>query len=91
MTPQERFAENLAAARAVAGLTQDELADRCGLHRTAISLLERAIREPRLFTIIRLAAVLEVSTAQLCEGIDWSFAAHRFGVTPLRRQADRSS
>lgn len=32
--------------------SQEEFADRCGLHRTAIGLLERAERVPRLDTRI---------------------------------------
>ena len=55
MTPQERFAVNLRKARTEAGISQEELGDRCDLHRTEISLLERAGREPRLATIVKLA------------------------------------
>src|SRR5680860_1609005 len=54
-----RFAFNLRRARHAAGLSQQQLGDRCGLHRTEISLLERAGREPRLGTIVKLAGALE--------------------------------
>jgi transcriptional regulator with XRE-family HTH domain len=67
--PVEQFAENVRAARARRGLSQEALGDAAGLHRTEISLLERAVREPRLSTIVRLARALEVKAAELLKGI----------------------
>lgn len=43
-------------ARVGANLTQQELAERAGLHFTAISRLERGDREPRLATLQAVAA-----------------------------------
>lgn len=80
MNPQERFAANLRAARTKAGISQEELGDRCDLHRTEISLLERAGREPRLATIIKLAGALGTTAAELCEGIAWQPGNRRFDV-----------
>lgn len=70
MKPQERFAVNLRRARIGLGLSQEELARRCDLHRTEISLLERAGREPRLGTIVRLATALKTTPGALCDGIE---------------------
>jgi transcriptional regulator with XRE-family HTH domain len=67
--PVERFAENVRKARAQRGLSQEALGDAAGLHRTEISLLERAVREPRLSTIVRLARALKVGPAELLRGI----------------------
>ncbi len=78
VTPRERFAENLAKARRAAGITQDELADRCHLHRTEVSLLERAGREPRLGTLVKLASALQVSLESLCAGMSWDEERQRF-------------
>ena len=69
MPPVERFAANLRATREAAGLSQEALADASDMHRTEISLLERAQREPRLTTIVKLAAALAVPPAQLLDGI----------------------
>lgn len=69
MEPLERFAENLRANRHRSGLSQEALAEACDLHRTEISLLERAGREPRLSTIVRLARALELQPADLLNGI----------------------
>lgn len=80
MRPQDRFAVNLRKARTRIGISQEELGDRCELHRTEISLLERAGREPRLSTIAKLAGALDTTPAELCEGIAWDPAKRRFDV-----------
>ena len=69
MRPEERFAANLRRYRAAANLSQEQLAERTGLHPTEISRLERAVREPRLGTIVRLAKGLGVGAEQLVAGI----------------------
>ena len=67
---REKFAENLRRRRDRAGLSQEALADVCGLHRTEISLLERSKRSPRLETIVILARGLGLkSSGDLLEGI----------------------
>jgi transcriptional regulator with XRE-family HTH domain len=76
--PRDRFAAHLRKARLTAGLTQDELADRCYLHRTEVSLLERAGREPRLGTLIKLSSALGVTPESLCAGISWDEKRQRF-------------
>ncbi len=80
MSPQERFAANLRQARAKVGISQEELGRRCELHRTEISLLERAGREPRLATMVKLAGALETTPAALCDGISWEPSKRRFAV-----------
>jgi transcriptional regulator with XRE-family HTH domain len=80
MTPQERFAANLRQARTNTGISQEELGNRCELHRTEISLLERAGREPRLGTIVKLAGALGTTPGELAGGISWQPSKHRFEV-----------
>jgi transcriptional regulator with XRE-family HTH domain len=80
VSPQERFAVNLRQARIKAAISQEELGDRCELHRTEISLLERAGREPRLATLIKLAGALETTPAELCDGLGWNPSKRRFDV-----------
>lgn len=69
MEARQRFAANLRAHRERLGLSQEALGDLCDLHRTEISLLERAGRDPRLATIVRLAHALKIPPAELLEGI----------------------
>jgi transcriptional regulator with XRE-family HTH domain len=78
LRPRHRFAINLRKARNGTGITQQELGDRCDLHRTEISLLERGGREPRLGTIIKLASALGVSPESLCDGVRWDVRGQRF-------------
>jgi len=63
-----RFGENLRRCRKEGGLSQSETALRAGLDRTAISLLERGQRVPRIDTVARLADVLGVPAGALLEG-----------------------
>ena len=69
MEPHGVFAANLRRYRTGAGLSQQALGYACKLHRTEISLLERGEREPRLSTIVRIARALDVSPAELLNGI----------------------
>lgn len=80
MNPQERFAINLRKARIEAGISQEELGYMCDLHRTEVSLLERAGREPRMATIVKLAGALKTTPKELCTGISWLPKARRFEV-----------
>jgi transcriptional regulator with XRE-family HTH domain len=82
MDPRERFGANLKAARKKAGLSQQEIGDRCDIHRTEVSLLERGGREPRLGMILKLAAALGVSAESLCFGMRWDEDDQRFEVRP---------
>jgi transcriptional regulator with XRE-family HTH domain len=61
------FARRLREARAASGLTHARLAQRAGLHHTEISNLERALTDPRLSTVMRLAYGLGIPTSTLVE------------------------
>jgi transcriptional regulator with XRE-family HTH domain len=76
----KRFAVTLRRARKKAGISQAELGDRSGMHRTEISLLERAGREPRLGTIIKVAGALGVTPESLCSGMAWDVEGQRFRI-----------
>ena len=47
------------------GISQEELADRCGLHRTYVGGIERGERNPSLINIGRIAQALGVEVAEL--------------------------
>ena len=60
------FADLLRQYRDVAGLTQEELAERTGLTATAISLLERGARQrPHAYTVRKLSAALALTGQDL--------------------------
>jgi transcriptional regulator with XRE-family HTH domain len=69
VSPEEQFARNLRSRRQAAGLSQEQLAGRTGLHPTEISRLERAVREPRLGTMLKLARGLDIGIENLVADI----------------------
>lgn len=77
-----RFGKNLMTARKAAKISQEDLGFRCGLHRTAVSLLERGKREPRASTLVKLSSALggEVTVDDLLAGISWLPEQRRFGL-----------
>jgi len=74
-----RFGRNLRRVRRRAGLSQEELAIRASLHRTAISLLECGLRVARVDTLIKLAGALEAEPEVLLEGLRWQPGALQSG------------
>jgi len=73
------FGDNLVRMRRGADMSQDELAVRCGIHRTEISQLERGLRIPRLDTFAKICSSLEVEPAELMAGIVWRSARIEYG------------
>jgi transcriptional regulator with XRE-family HTH domain len=66
-----QLGRNLVAFRREAGLSQDVTADRAGLHRTEVALIESGERLPRLDTIVKLAGAVEVQPCALLMGMAW--------------------
>ena len=56
--------------RTKAGLSQEDLAERAGLHRTYIGGIERGERNIGLLNLVRLARALSVRTSSLLEGVE---------------------
>lgn len=54
----KRFGERVRQLRVAAGLSQEQLADRCGLHRTYIGGVERGERNVGLLNVYAIAAAL---------------------------------
>ena len=69
MQAQDQLGANIRRLRRDAGLSQMELSDRCGLHFSEISRLERGRRDAQLSTIVKLARGLGVPPAELLAGI----------------------
>jgi transcriptional regulator with XRE-family HTH domain len=68
----EVFGERLLVARFNYNhITQETLAERAGIHRTQISLLEGGRRVPLLDTFVRLAGACGISGGELLGPIRW--------------------
>jgi transcriptional regulator with XRE-family HTH domain len=78
----ERFGANVVWFRHQAGLTQQELADRAGMNRVSLGELERGRRVPRLDTILKLVAGLEVKNCDLVAWMWWGPARHEHFDSP---------
>ena len=59
------LAENIRAYREKVSLSQDEFAEKCGLHRTYIGSVERCERNVTLATLELLAGTMGVSVPAL--------------------------
>jgi transcriptional regulator with XRE-family HTH domain len=67
--PKDVFAANLAHERRRQCRSMVALARLAGIHASEISRLEQGQRDPRLWTIVRLARALDVPLAVLLRGI----------------------
>lgn len=65
MDIRRRVGLNMKRLRQGKGWSQEELADRAGLHRTYVSGLERGVRNPTVTVIEKLAKGLEAQIAEL--------------------------
>jgi len=66
----KKFGARVRALRLSLSLSQDVLADRAGLDRTYIGGVERGERNVSLINIVKLAAALETSVADLMRGLE---------------------
>jgi transcriptional regulator with XRE-family HTH domain len=74
-----RFGTNLARRRKRAHLSQEELAVRASLHRTAVGQLERGERVARVDTLVKLAGSLDLPPGELLDGMGWTPGGTRVG------------
>lgn len=59
--------KNLRDYRRGAGLSQEELADAAGLHRTYVSGVERGVRNPTVEVLDKIAKPLNIPTWKLLD------------------------
>jgi transcriptional regulator with XRE-family HTH domain len=64
------FGKNVRIYRENSGISQERLAQTCGLHRTYIGSIERGERNISLENIQKIAAALHVKIIDLFEGIN---------------------
>ena len=65
MDIRQRLGLNLRRERVERGWSQEEFADRAGIHRTYVSDLERGSRNPTIVIVERLALALDISASDL--------------------------
>jgi transcriptional regulator with XRE-family HTH domain len=67
--PKQIFGKHIRNFRKQAGMSQEKLAEVCGLHRTYIGAVERGERNISLLNIVALARALNARPAELLEDI----------------------
>lgn len=80
MKVADQFGRNLAYCRKRAKLSQEELAVRASLHRTAVGQLERGERVARVDTAVKLAGSLGIPPGELLAGMGWNPGGTRIGA-----------
>ncbi len=62
---KSKFGKHLRQLREKKGWTQEDLADKAGMHFTYVGQIERGIRNPSLINLRKLAKALNVSAGKL--------------------------
>lgn len=86
MDVRRRVGANLQRLRRAQGWSQEELADRAGLHRTYVSQIERALKNVTIVNLEKIAVVLGVTIGALADE-----DPHRIGEPTAPRPRTRRS
>ncbi|OYW22630.1 helix-turn-helix domain-containing protein [Sphingomonas sp. 32-62-10] len=65
MEIRARLAANVRKAREAKGWSQEDFADRAGIHRTYVSDIERGRRNPTITVVEKLAGPFEMTASEL--------------------------
>ncbi|MDX2276956.1 MAG: helix-turn-helix transcriptional regulator [Hyphomonadaceae bacterium] len=68
MDVRRLLGRNVQRLRLARGLSQEDLAEEAGVHRTYVSGVERGVRNPTVTIVAKLAKALGVSAADLLVG-----------------------
>lgn len=68
LSPLELIGQTVRDLRIGHGLTQQELADRCGFNRTFIIAIEKGRQNASAMTLVTLSAALDVRPSELFRG-----------------------
>jgi transcriptional regulator with XRE-family HTH domain len=60
----------LAKCRITAGISQEELADRAGIHRTYVSQIERGLKSPTLAVLFKISKALDTTASSLITEVE---------------------
>ncbi|MBA4192902.1 MAG: hypothetical protein C0467_33505 [Planctomycetaceae bacterium] len=67
---QTRFAKVLLRHRLLLRLNQEELAEKAGLHRTHVSILERKRQVPSMIAVLKIASAIGVTLTELFREVE---------------------
>ncbi len=75
----ERVGERLQELRIARGVSQEDLAQRAGVHRTYPSLIERGVRNCTVAALARLCAGLDLTLEEFFHGFNEEELGHSVG------------
>jgi transcriptional regulator with XRE-family HTH domain len=64
-SPNIIFGRIIAGLRLTAGLSQEELADRAGIHRTYVSQVERGLKSPTITIFLKVSKALDTTPSKI--------------------------
>jgi len=67
---EQSIAKKIQEARKAQGLSYEKLAEKAGLHRTSVSLIERGKSHPTLIVCLKLSSALGISLSDLLKSED---------------------
>ncbi len=63
----KNFGETVRKKRKTAELSQEDLAEKLGIHRTYMSFIERGLRNPSLMMLFKISRALKIKLPELFE------------------------
>jgi transcriptional regulator with XRE-family HTH domain len=72
-----KFGQVVRRRRQEKGLSQEQLADRCNLHRTYISEVERGLKAVSLMSLLRIAKALDIPAYLLVKEAEYPEAGRQ--------------
>jgi len=63
----KNFGETVRRKRKLAEISQEELAEKLGIHRTYMSFIERGLRNPSLLMLFKISRALKIKLPELFE------------------------
>lgn len=88
---RSRLAHKLRLLRVIRGWSQEELASASGMHRTSISLIERAECNVSLDTLEQLANTLGIALPELLDATDPADVSKRLFATSNKTSVKKRS
>ncbi|WP_354163983.1 MULTISPECIES: helix-turn-helix transcriptional regulator [unclassified Bradyrhizobium] len=69
-SPNITLGKIISGLRQSAGLSQEELAERAGIHRTYVSQIERGLKSPTIVMLLKLSKALETPPSKIMRQLE---------------------
>lgn len=69
-SPNITLGKIISGLRQSAGLSQEELAERAGIHRTYVSQIERGLKSPTIVMLLKLSRALETEPSKIMRQLE---------------------